>query len=259
MGDVIYPRGLSNKIINKPKQLDTKKILTIYELLHHSRKGNFIIQIFTLFVTSGVLMMIMDRPTFSETLWEWRAFGEIDANSLHRISHLPKRHVIIEIPKDSNIKYEIDVESGLLFVDRKLPSSMVYPFNYGFIPKTRESSGDPVDVFILGDDPLVPMSVIQASPIGILLTEDQDGEDSKIIAAPVEKVDDTYSAFTDLTSIPIPILNKLEHFIRHHKDLEKGKYVNIISWENKHLAKKVITEAIERYDNNNNKITSKSK
>jgi hypothetical protein len=91
-GDVIYSGGLSNKIINKPKQVDTKKILTIYELLHDSRKGNFIIQIFTLFVTSRVLMMIMDRPAFSETLWEWRAFGDIDANSLHQISHLPKRH-----------------------------------------------------------------------------------------------------------------------------------------------------------------------
>jgi inorganic pyrophosphatase len=97
------------------------------------------------------------------------------------------------------------------------------------------------------------MSVIQAHPIGILLTEDQDGEDSKIIAAPIEKIDDTYSAFTDLTSIPIPKLNKLEHFVRHHKDLEKGRYVNIICWENKDLAKKVIFEAIERY--NNNKMT----
>jgi inorganic pyrophosphatase len=176
-------------------------------------------------------------------------------NSVNSGKHPPDDiNVIIEIPKGSNIKYEIDIESGLLFVDRKLPSSMVYPFNYGYIPKTQESSSDPVDVFILGDDPLVPMSLIQARPIGILLTEDQDGEDSKIIAAPVEKVDDTYCAFTDLTSIPIPILNKLEHFIKHHKDLEKGKYVNIISWENKDLAKKVITEAIERY-NNNNKMT----
>jgi inorganic pyrophosphatase len=175
-------------------------------------------------------------------------------NSVNSGSHPPDDiNVIIEISKGSNIKYEIDIESGLLFVDRKLPSSMVYPFNYGFIPKTQESSGDPVDVFILGDDPLVPMSLIQARPIGILLTEDQDGEDSKIIAAPVEKIDDTYSALTDLTSIPIPILNKLEHFIRHHKDLERGKYVNIIRWENKDLAKKVISEAIERY--NNNKMT----
>jgi inorganic pyrophosphatase len=114
---------------------------------------------------------------------------------------------------------------------------MVYPFNYGFIPNTRENSGDLVDVFVLGDDPLVPISIIQAHPMGILLTEDQDGKDSKIIAAPFEKVDDTYSAFTDLTSITIPIRNKLEHFIRHHKDLEKGKYVNIIRWENKNLAK----------------------
>jgi inorganic pyrophosphatase len=156
-------------------------------------------------------------------------------------------NVIIEIPMGSNIKYEIDIECGLLLVDRKLPTSMVYPFNYGFIPMTRESNGDPVDVFLLGNDPLLPMSIIQAHPLGILLTEDQDGHDSKIIAAPAKKVDDAYSALTDLTSISIPIRNKLEHFIQHHKDLEEGKYVDIIGWENKNVAEKMITEAIECY------------
>jgi inorganic pyrophosphatase len=156
-------------------------------------------------------------------------------------------NVIIEIPMGSNIKYEIDIECGLLLVDRKLPTSMVYPFNYGFIPMTRESNGDPVDVFLLGNDPLLPMSIIQAHPLGVLLTEDQDEQDSKIIAAPAKKVDDAYSALTDLTSISIPIRNKLEHFIQHHKDLEEGKYVNIIGWENKNVAEKMIIEAIECY------------
>ena len=169
-------------------------------------------------------------------------------SSLNSGKHPPDDiNVIVEIPKGSNIKYEIDIETGLLFVDRMLPSSMIYPFNYGFIPKTRESNGDPVDVFILGNDSLVPMSVIQGQPIGILLTEDQDGEDSKIIATPAEKVDATYSGFSELTDIPIHIRKKLEHFIKHHKDLEKDKYVHILRWENKHLAKKVIAEAIERY------------
>jgi inorganic pyrophosphatase len=156
-------------------------------------------------------------------------------------------NVIIEIPKGSNIKYEIDIECGLLLVDRKLPTSMVYPFNYGFIPMTKESNGDPVDVFILGDDPLLPMSIIQVHPIGVLLTEDQDGQDSKIVAVPVEKVDSYYSALNDLTSLSIPIRNKLEHFIQHHKDLEEYKYVNIIGWKNKNVAEKIITEAIETY------------
>ena len=156
-------------------------------------------------------------------------------------------NVIIEIPKGSNIKYEIDIECGLLLVDRKLPTSMVYPFNYGFIPMTKESNGDPVDVFILGDDPLLPMSIIQAHPIGVLLTEDQDGQDSKIVAVPVEKVDSYYSALNDLTNLSIPIRNKLEHFIQHHKDLEEYKYVNIIGWKNKNVAEKIITEAIETY------------
>ena len=91
------------------------------------------------------------------------------------------------------------------------------------------------------------MSIILAYPLGILLTEDQDGQDSKIVATPAKKVDDTYSALTDLTSISIPIRNKLEHFIQHHKDLEEGKYVNIIGWENKNVAEKMIIEAIESY------------
>ena len=129
-------------------------------------------------------------------------------------------NVIVEIPKGSNIKYEIDVENGALFVDRKLSTTMFYPFNYGFIPNTKEDDGDPVDVFVLGDYPLVPMSVIRANPVGMLLTEDQDGRDSKIIAVPIEKVDPSFSNVTDINSIAEHIRNQIKHFIEHHKDLE---------------------------------------
>ena len=157
-------------------------------------------------------------------------------------------NVIVEIPKGSNIKYEIDVEKGALFVDRKLSTTMFYPFNYGFIPNTKEDDGDPVDVFVLGDYPLVPMSMIRANPVGVLLTEDQDGQDSKIIAVPIEKVDPSFSNVTDINSIAEHIRNQIKHFIEHHKDLEKGKYVRVVGWEDKEVAKKNISKAIERYN-----------
>lgn len=156
-------------------------------------------------------------------------------------------NVIVEIPKGSNIKYEIDVEKGALFIDRKLSTTMFYPFNYGFIPNTKEDDGDPVDVFVLGDYPLVPMSVIRANPVGVLLTEDQDGQDSKIIAVPIEKVDPSFSNVTDINSIAEHIRNQIKHFIEHHKDLEKGKYVRVVGWEDKEVAMRKISEAIERY------------
>lgn len=157
-------------------------------------------------------------------------------------------NVVIEIPKGSNIKYEIDTKSGAIFVDRWLYPSMSYPCNYGFIPNTREDNGDPVDVFVLNDDPLEIMSVIRSNPVGVLLSEDQDGQDSKIIAVPITEVDSKFSGITDLKNIPDYMLSKLEHFIKHHKDLEEGKYVKLKAWEGKEAAKKKISEAIEKYN-----------
>jgi inorganic pyrophosphatase len=101
-------------------------------------------------------------------------------------------NVVVEIPRGSRIKYEIDIETGALFVDRILSTPMVYPCNYGFIPKTEEDE-DPVDVFVLGNDPVASMSIIRSKPIGVLLTEDQDGQDSKIIAIPILKIDPNFS------------------------------------------------------------------
>ncbi|MDQ3902731.1 MAG: inorganic diphosphatase, partial [Thermoproteota archaeon] len=94
-------------------------------------------------------------------------------------------NAVIEIPKGSSIKYEIDAESGAVFVDRKLFTAMFYPCNYGFIPQTREDDGDPIDVLVLGNDAVIPMSVIRANPVGVLQTEDEEGQDSKVIAVPI--------------------------------------------------------------------------
>jgi inorganic pyrophosphatase len=159
-------------------------------------------------------------------------------------------NVLIEIPKGSNIKYEIDSETGALFVDRILSTSMSYPCNYGFIPKTKEEDGDPVDVFVLSNDPLVTMSIIRCQPVGVLLTEDQNGQDSKIIAVPITKIDPDFSSITDLTNIPEHTLSQLKHFIEHHKDLEEGKYVMIKGLEREEVAKKKISESIEKYNKN---------
>jgi len=156
-------------------------------------------------------------------------------------------NVVIEIPKGSNIKYEIDDETGAVFVDRKLFTAMFYPCNYGFVPQTNEKDGDPVDVLVLGNDPFVPSSVIRANPVGVLITADEEGEDAKVVAVPVAKVDPSFSEVKDIGSVPQYIQDQIKHFFEHYKELEKGKYVKVKGWENKESAKKKIAEAMERY------------
>ena len=156
-------------------------------------------------------------------------------------------NVIIEIPKGSNIKYEIDDETGAVFVDRKLFTAMFYPCNYGFIPQTKEKDGDPVDVLVLGNDPVVPSAVMRANPVGVLITADEEGDDAKVVAVPITKVDPTFSDVKDIDSIPQYIQDQIKHFFEHYKELEKGKYVKVKGWENKESAKKKIIEAMETY------------
>jgi inorganic pyrophosphatase len=159
-------------------------------------------------------------------------------------------NAVIEIPKGSSIKYEIDAESGMVFVDRKLFTAMFYPCNYGFIPQSREDDGDPVDVLILGNDAVIPMSVIRANPIGILLTEDEEGQDSKVVAVPIAKLDPSFSNITNINNVPEHTRNEIKHFFEHYKELEKGKYVKVKGWEDKEVANRRISEAIDRYRNN---------
>jgi inorganic pyrophosphatase len=156
-------------------------------------------------------------------------------------------NVVIEIPKGSNIKYEIDDETGALFVDRKLFTAMFYPCNYGFVPQTKEKDGDPVDVLVLGNDPVVPMSVIRATPVGVLITADEEGEDAKVVAVPVAKIDPTFSNVKDIQDVPQHMQDQIKHFFEHYKELEKNKYVKVKGWENRETAKKKISEAMESY------------
>jgi len=156
-------------------------------------------------------------------------------------------NVIIEIPKGSRIKYELDTTKGLIFVDRILLSAMYYPCNYGSIPKTKEVDGDPVDVLVLGNDPIIPMAVIRARPVGVLLTEDEKGHDSKIVAAPLNKIDPSFSTIKEVDDIPEYLRNQIIHFFEHYKELEQGKYVKVTGWKGREIAKKQITEAMNKF------------
>jgi len=156
-------------------------------------------------------------------------------------------NVVIEIPMNSNVKYEIDKETGVLLVDRILFTAMVYPFNYGFIPGTLEEDGDPVDVLVLGFEPLLPGSVIKARPIGVLETEDEKGRDAKIVAVPSEKIDPRFENVKDISDLPANFRERIAHFFEHYKELEKGKWVKVIGWKNRDEALKRISEAIRRY------------
>ncbi len=162
-------------------------------------------------------------------------------------------YAIIEIPKDSNIKYEVDEKIGVLFVDRKLYTAMTYPFNYGFIPQTKEEDGDPIDVLVLGNDQYSPLSVVRSKPIGVLIMEDEEGKDSKIIAVPHKKIDSSYSKFDEINQIDKEILDKIKHFFEHYKELEKDKFVKVVGWENKNQAEKIVMEGIKRFKEEHNR------
>jgi inorganic pyrophosphatase len=173
----------------------------------------------------------------------------LDLTNLNAVSpgkNVPREiNVVVEIAKGSSIKYEINAESGIIYVDRKLSSSMIYPGNYGFVPQTKTDDGDPVDVLILDSEPLIPSCVIGVRPIGVLLTEDQDGSDSKIIAVPAK--DEEFSGVQDIKDITESARKQIEHFFKHHKELEKGKFIKIMGWGEKETAMGIITEAADKY------------
>jgi inorganic pyrophosphatase len=156
-------------------------------------------------------------------------------------------NVVIEIPMNSGVKYELDKESGVLVVDRILYTSMVYPFNYGFIPGTLEEDGDPVDILVVSYDSLVPGSVIKARPVGVLETEDEKGRDAKIVAVPSDKIDPRFQGIRDVNDIPEAVRQRIEHFFQHYKELEKGKWVKIVGWKSRTEALDRIRQAVERF------------
>ena len=156
-------------------------------------------------------------------------------------------NVIIEVPVGGEpIKYEMDKEAGTLFVDRFLHTSMRYPGNYGFVPHTLSGDGDPIDVLVCNTRALVPGCYINVRPIGVLVMEDNAGEDEKVIAVPTPKLTKRYENVHTYTDLPQITLDQVSHFFEHYKDLEPGKWVKIVGWRDAQHAKQMIVDAIER-------------
>ncbi|MDR0423346.1 MAG: inorganic diphosphatase [Rickettsiales bacterium] len=144
------------------------------------------------------------------------------------------------------VKYELDKDSGVLFVDRFIATPMHYPCSYGFIPNTLSDDGDPADVLVVAEFPILPGSVIPSKVIGILVMEDEKGMDEKIIAVPTAKMNSEYSHYDELEKLPEVLLNRIKHFFEHYKELEKGKWVKVTGFKDSTAAKKIIKEAIDR-------------
>jgi len=158
-------------------------------------------------------------------------------------------NVIIEIPMNADpIKYEVDKESGAIFVDRFMGTAMHYPTNYGYVPKTIAGDGDPVDVLVITPFPLIPGVVVPCRPIGILKMEDEAGQDGKVLAVPTDKILPIYTHWQKPEDINPLRLKTIAHFFEHYKDLEAGKWVKIIGWEGVDAAKKEILDGIATYN-----------
>ncbi len=155
-------------------------------------------------------------------------------------------NVVVEVPIGGEpIKYELDKDSGALIVDRMLYTSMRYPGNYGFVPHTLSNDGDPVDVLIANNRPIVPGAVCNCRPVGVMYMEDEKGGDEKIIAVPSDKVSAMYIKTLNYTDLADILRDRIEHFFAHYKDLEKGKFVKIVRWGDASEAREMILKGIE--------------
>ena len=158
-------------------------------------------------------------------------------------------NVIIEVPTGGEpIKYEMDKDSGALFVDRYLYTPMRYPGNYGFVPHTLSDDGDPIDVLIPSTRAIAPGAVLNCRPIGVLIMSDEAGQDEKIIAVPGIRLTRRYENIINHSDLPEITLQQIEHFFEHYKDLESGKWVKIDRWGDAQEARRLIAEAVSRYN-----------
>lgn len=158
-----------------------------------------------------------------------------------------KLNVVIEIPYGSNIKYEIDKESGAVVVDRVMYSAMFYPANYGFVPNTLSDDGDPADVLVINEYPLQAGSVIKARLIGVLIMEDESGMDEKLIAVPISKIDPRYENIKSLEDLPKITLDRIKNFFETYKMLEPNKWVKVKEYKDLESATEILNKAIANY------------
>lgn len=154
-------------------------------------------------------------------------------------------NVFVEIQKDSDIKYELDKDSGVIMVDRFLYTAMNYPFNYGFVPGTLGEDGDPIDVMVLSDKTVMPGTVIPSVIIGMLEMEDEAGIDTKLIAVPTKKIDPVFGEYSEITDVPTAVKNKIKHFFDHMKELEPNKWVKTKDFQDKSTALEAVKKSLK--------------
>ncbi len=159
-------------------------------------------------------------------------------------------NTIIEIPANSAaVKYEIDKLSGLLSVDRFMPTAMHYPCDYGFVPNTLSKDGDPVDVLVISPLPVQPGVLMRTRAVGMLRMEDEHGEDNKILALPIKQICSRYNNKNEMSDLSPILLQSIIHFFENYKGLEEDKWVKVSGWATKDAAEKELTESVERYNN----------
>ncbi|MBT82056.1 MAG: inorganic diphosphatase [Alteromonadaceae bacterium] len=158
-------------------------------------------------------------------------------------------NVIIEIPAHADpVKYEVDKDTGAMFVDRFMATCMHYPVNYGYVNNTLSLDGDPVDVLVMTPFPIISGSVIKCRPVGVLNMTDESGTDAKVLAVPVDKLSTIYRDVKDINDVPELTKQQIEHFFSHYKDLEPGKWVKIDGWADAEAAKAEIVSSAKRYE-----------
>lgn len=154
-------------------------------------------------------------------------------------------NVIIEVPTGGEpVKYEFDKKSGALFVDRILHTPMRYPANYGFIPHTLSPDGDPLDALVIARSPFIPGCVVRARPIAVLMLEDEAGGDEKLLCVPVDATFPYYRKIGESNDLPEIVMQQIEHFFTHYKDLEPNKWVRIGRWGGADEARQVLLDAV---------------
>ena len=157
-------------------------------------------------------------------------------------------NVVIEIPMNADpVKYEVDKDTGAVFVDRFMLTAMHYPCNYGYIPQTLSEDGDPVDVLVMTPFPIAVGSVIRCRALGVMNMEDESGKDAKLLARPVDKLYAPYRNIQSTADLPAEELQRILHFFEHYKDLEKGKWVKVQGWSDIAAAHQEIRASVERY------------
>jgi inorganic pyrophosphatase len=172
--------------------------------------------------------------------------------SVHDVTagkHVPQEfNVIIEIPMNADpVKYEIDKETGALFVDRFMMTAMHYPANYGYVPRTLADDDDPVDVLVHTPFPLPPGVVVRCRALGVLRMDDEAGGDAKLLAVPTDDICPLFTHWKTIADVPEIRLKQIQHFFEHYKDLEAGKWVRVLGWSGIEPAHTEILDGLKRY------------